>query len=525
MTITRHFVDVGQRRVHYRRAGSGPPLLMVHQSPRSSAEYAALIAAWAPYFTIIAPDTPGFGQSDSLPGLERPEVEDFADAVVELLDALGLPQVGAYGFHSGAIILITAAKRHPERFTAVAANGYAVWLPEERAIFGERYTPPFLPSAYGEHLTWAWNRILEQSWFFPWYDVRPGARLGVAHDDPRLVHETVMDLLAAGDAYRLGYSAVLRANRDVPGPGDPTPPVLITAAEPDPLHAHLDRLGALPPNWRKQPGPTRAATDALCLDHLRVHPGPPAPAALPEADDAGFVHVEAAGFAGLIHWRGTRGGARLLIPAPGSAAAVQELEPGSLAIDLPGHGLSDDWGEGAEPTPEAWAAVAAAAARALSPALEVAAGESWSALLAIDVANRLGLPTAQALAGVLPLPEAAEDFAACELPDIAPERHGGHLAAAWNAVRARHFFWPWFRASGATAIPFDPAALDPARLAALHLAAMQAGRGRALLAALAGVDRRRLLQDAAIAGLEVRWPLPDWAAARDDVWRPDVSTV
>lgn len=130
MTITRHFVDVGQRRVHYRRAGSGPPLLMVHQSPRSSAEYAALIAAWAPYFTIIAPDTPGFGQSDSLPGLERPEVEDFADAVVELLDALGLPQVGAYGFHSGAIILITAAKRHPERFTAVAANGYAVWLPE-----------------------------------------------------------------------------------------------------------------------------------------------------------------------------------------------------------------------------------------------------------------------------------------------------------------------------------------------------------------------------------------------------------
>lgn len=525
MTITRHFVDVGQRRVHYRRAGSGPPLLMVHQSPRSSAEYDALIAAWADHFTIIAPDTPGFGQSDPLPARERPEVEDFADAVVELLDALGLPQVGAYGFHSGAIILVTAARRHPGRFTAVAANGYAVWLPEERAIFGERYTPPFLPSAYGEHLTWAWNRILEQSWFFPWYDVRPGARLSVAHDDPRLVHETVMDLLAAGDAYRLGYAAVLRASRDVPGPADPTPPVLITAAEPDPLHAHLERLGTLPANWRKQPGPTRAATDALCLDHLRAHPAPSAPALLPEAADAGFVRVEAAGFAGLIHWRGARGGARLLIPAPGSAASVQNLDPASLSIDLPGHGLSDDWPAGTAPSPAAWATVAAAAARTLSPALDVVAGAGWAALLAIDVAARLGVRTAQAVDGVLPLPGDAAGFVAADLPDIAPERHGGHLTRAWDSVRARHFFWPWFRASGATAIPFDPAALDPARLALLHLAAMRAVRGRDLLAALAGVDRQRLLQDAAIAGTEVRWPLPDWATAREDVWRPVVSTV
>lgn len=525
MTITRHFVDVGARRVHYRRAGAGPPLLMVHQSPRSSAEYAALIAAWAPYFTIIAPDTPGFGQSDPLPGLERPEVEDFADALVDLLDALGLDRVGAYGFHSGAIILITAAKRHPDRFAAVAANGYAVWLPEERAIFGARYTPAFLPSAYGEHLTWAWNRILEQSWFFPWYDVQLASRLRVAHDDLGLVHETVMDLLSAGDAYRLGYSAVLRANRDVPPPGAPTPPVLITAAEPDPLHAHLERIGLLPDGWVKQPGPTRAATDALCLDHLRTHPAPAAPAALPEAPDAGFIRVEAAGFAGLIHWRGARGGDRLLIPAPGSSAAVQPADAQTIAIDLPGHGLSDDWPNDIAPTAAQWAVIAAAAARQVAPNLSVAAGEGWSALLAIDVAARLGLGIAQAVGGVLPRPEDAPAFVAQDCPDIRPDRAGAHLTRAWSAVRARHFFWPWFQASGGTAIPFEPADIVPERLAALHLAAMQAVRGRDLVAALASVDRAQLLADAAIAGLEVRWPLPDWAAARDDVWRPSASTV
>ena len=73
--------------------------------------------------------------------------------------------------------LVTALKRHPDFFTGLAVGGYAIWTPEEMAVFGEAYLPPFVPSAYGEHLTWLWNRILEQSWFFPWFDVR-GAKRG-----------------------------------------------------------------------------------------------------------------------------------------------------------------------------------------------------------------------------------------------------------------------------------------------------------------------------------------------------------
>lgn len=517
--ITRHFVDVGARRVHYRRAGSGPPLLMVHQSPRSSAEYEPLIRAWAAHFTIVAPDTPGFGQSDPLPDA-APEVEDYADAVVDLLDALGLPRVGAYGFHSGAIILVTAAKRHPDRFAAIAANGYAVWLPEEREVFGARYTPAFVPQPYGEHLVWAWNRILEQSWFFPWYDTRDETRLPIAGDDPAAFHPAVMDLLASGDAYRLGYGAVLRANRDVPPAGAPTPPTLLTAADADPLQKHIARLGPLPPQWRVEPAATRADTDALCLAHLRAHPAPANPAALPEAADAGFVHVVAGGFDGLVHWRGDRGADRLVLPAPGRAAALIGMGEG-LAIDLPGHGLSDDWQEGAAPDLAAWVAVAAAAGRALSDRIAVVVGEGWSALLAIAVAQALGAPTAQALDGVLP--DAAADWP--ELPDLTPDRHGAYLLRAWSAVRAARFFWPWFRASAATAIPFAPEAVAPDRLAAAHLALLQARRGQGLLDLLRGIDRDRLMQDAALGRLEVRWPLPDWAAARDDVWRPKPSTV
>ena len=47
--ITRHFIDIasetGTRRVHYRKCGQGPVLLLVHQSPRSSKEYETLMRA------------------------------------------------------------------------------------------------------------------------------------------------------------------------------------------------------------------------------------------------------------------------------------------------------------------------------------------------------------------------------------------------------------------------------------------------------------------------------------------------
>ena len=70
------------------------------------------------------------------------------------------------------VILVAALRRHPDLFRCLAIGGYAVWTPEEMAIFGESYLPEFHPSGYGEHLTWLWSRMLEQSWVFPWFDTR-----------------------------------------------------------------------------------------------------------------------------------------------------------------------------------------------------------------------------------------------------------------------------------------------------------------------------------------------------------------
>lgn len=513
MIITRHFVNVGNRRVHYRKAGSGPPLLMVHQSPRSSAEYEPLMTKWAQHFTCIAPDTPGFGQSDPLPG--EPDISDFSVALMEFLDAVGLQKTAAYGFHSGGIILVGALKRHPERFTTLATGGYAVWTAQEMAIFDRDYLPPFRPSAYGEHLTWLWNRIIEQTWFFPWFDIRNEARLSIAHDDLAKTDATVRDMLDSGDAYRAGYGAVLRAPRDIPPADAVTPPVLIAAYNGDPLQAHIARLGTMPGNWRAEAVATPADLEELALQHLLAAPAAPSPE-LRESADAGFIEVSAAGFDGLIHWRGKRGAARLILHAPGRSAELLD-ESDALFIDLPGHGLSDDWPAGFTFGFADWAGVGAAAADALG-SFDAILGEGLSALLAAEVARRAGARGWGGIAAHIPVASRMEAWAACAIPDQTPDRFGSYLTAAWSAVRAGHFFWPWFEAKAAHAIPFDVADLDPEALAAEHRSLIRGRKGRALIQALVHMDRDALV---AAAPALVQWQRAAWAENRADIWKPN----
>ncbi|MGB3753338.1 MAG: alpha/beta fold hydrolase [Parerythrobacter sp.] len=416
------------RRVHYRCCGSGPVLLMVHQSPRSSAEYAALMEAWGAHFTCIAPDTPGFGQSDPLPD-DAAEIDDFADALADFVAALGVKRCAAYGFHSGGIILVTALRRHPDLFSCLAVGGYAIWTSQEMALFGEAYLPEWHPTDYGEHLAWLWNRMLEQSWFFPWFDVRDEARLSVAHADVPRVNAAVMEMLDAGNAYRAGYGAVLRASRDIPQPDATTPPVLITAYDGDPLQAHIDRLGAMPANWDARPVPTPQAHQDASLAFLKANAGDAPCPDLAEDSDEGWLALDG----GLIHWRGSPSG-DLLLHAP--AAEAGNAPEGCVVIDAPGHGLSDDFAD-------------------IAGVIDHSAEE-------LD-ADSIGTPA----------PPPGDP--ALLYPDLTPDRFGAHLLHAWSAARAEAFFAPWYAANADHAIPVDAAALGPAAIARRARARLRAG--------------------------------------------------
>jgi pimeloyl-ACP methyl ester carboxylesterase len=400
---------------------------MVHQSPRSSAEYEGLMMKWAEHFTCIAPDTPGFGQSDALPGV--PEINEFADAICEFADALGLGPCAAYGFHSGGIILVTALKRQPHRFRALAVGGYAIWNEEEMRIFGERYLPEFHPSDYGEHLAWLWNRMLEQSWVFPWFDTREEARLSVAHADVARVAQAVSEMLDAGNAYQAGYGAVLRAPRDIPAVDAKVPPCLISAYDGDPLQAHIDRLGAMPKGWAAKKVKTSVEHQEVSLQFLLTHSGADPCPTLNEDANEGWLALDG----GLIHWKGERGGKVVL---HGPAEEMSDPGAGEIAIDVPGHGQSDDFED-----------------------ISLAIHEAASALM--DSGIEWPVP---------PVGDPARLY-----PDMAPDRFGQYLQRAWAAARGEAFFEPWYEASAANAIPLDPSRLYPQTLHARALARIRAG--------------------------------------------------
>lgn len=400
---------------------------MVHQSPRSSVEYAALMRAWGEHFTCIAPDSPGFGQSDPLPG--DPDINDFADGLCELLDHLGVGPCPAYGFHSGGIILVTALKRQPHRFTALAVGGYAIWSDEEMRVFGESYLPEFHPSSYGEHLTWLWNRMLEQSWVFPWFDTREEARLSVAHADVPRVAQAVAEMLDAGNAYRAGYGAVLRAPRDIPDIGADVPPCLISAYDGDPLQAHIDRLGPMPEGWRAEKVSTPAEHQEASLAFLKDHVDAALCPELAEDEGEGWLVLDT----GLIHWKGTRGGTMVL---HGPAREMAEPRQGEIAIDVPGHGQSD-------------------------PCMDMVS--------TIEAA-------AKALAvGDIRWPLAPNGDPERLYPDMTPDRFGQHLQRAWAVARAEAYFDPWYEAGATHAITLTPERLNPAELHKRARARIRAG--------------------------------------------------
>jgi hypothetical protein len=75
-------------RMHYYTAGDGPPLLLVHGTPKTNYYWYKLVPLLSRHFTIVAPDLRGFGYTDK-PGAEmgydsRTNAKDLADLMTML---------------------------------------------------------------------------------------------------------------------------------------------------------------------------------------------------------------------------------------------------------------------------------------------------------------------------------------------------------------------------------------------------------------------------------------------------------
>src|SRR5262250_98804 len=92
-------VNVDGLNIFYREAGNeaAPRLVLLHGFPASSHQYRNLIPALADRFHVIAPDYPGFGNSDMPdPATFAYTFDKTSEMIEEFLAKLRFPRFGAY---------------------------------------------------------------------------------------------------------------------------------------------------------------------------------------------------------------------------------------------------------------------------------------------------------------------------------------------------------------------------------------------------------------------------------------------
>ena len=121
--------NVDGLKIFYREAGrsDAPALLLLHGFPTSSHLFRNLIPLLADRFHVVAPDLPGFGQSDMPPHDTFPYTfAKLAEVIGHFTEAVNLKRFAIYIFDYGAPVGLRIALKHPERIAAIVSqNGNA----------------------------------------------------------------------------------------------------------------------------------------------------------------------------------------------------------------------------------------------------------------------------------------------------------------------------------------------------------------------------------------------------------------
>lgn len=128
--IERGLVKTSAGYIHYRTAGSGRPVILLHINQQSSALFLELMEVLGRELRPIAIDYPSHGMSDHV--AEQPSIADYARWIVEVMDHLGIQKASVLGEAVGATIGVELSGAFPDRIEKLVLVNCPFHHPSDR---------------------------------------------------------------------------------------------------------------------------------------------------------------------------------------------------------------------------------------------------------------------------------------------------------------------------------------------------------------------------------------------------------
>ena len=193
MSAIRGYAHTTLGQLHYVEHGTGRPVLLLHQTPRSWDEFREVQPLLATSARTIAMDMLGFGLSPTEP---KPQtIERMAEGAFALLDALGIGNAVVVGHHTGGAVAIEMAASCPERIDGLVPSSAPLTDATFRSMHANGVgVDEAVVRADGSHLITLWHQR------FPYY---PASR-------PDLLNRFIRDAPAPGVDPAEGHLACAR---------------------------------------------------------------------------------------------------------------------------------------------------------------------------------------------------------------------------------------------------------------------------------------------------------------------------
>lgn len=234
ITHRKGYADGPFGQLHYMEAGSGQPLVLVHQSPDSMVQFEPVLKLLGDSGVhAIAVDIPGYGMSDTPD--HPPTIAEYAQMIPAILDHFGLERASLLGHHTGALIVTEAALLYPQRVDKLVLNGPLPLTDQERAYFKQMMSAEktWAPRWDGSHFAeqWGFRFNAQPEW-----------------NDLAAFHTHFVHGLLAGDRVWYAHDAVMDYHHE-----DAIPrikhPCLVLANTGDAIYAQSQRTMEMRPDF------------------------------------------------------------------------------------------------------------------------------------------------------------------------------------------------------------------------------------------------------------------------------------